>query len=273
MKVIRTKKGKSRRKPMLIAVVAGIGLVSCGGDTMHNGRLPFSLLEGPPRAEAKRKVSLRGAPEGMERVAEHPGGAVTAERKGRIRYGDVVAFYMTHDESLSALSKGTIQKVPYELFRYGHVALVVPDPAGTGEPKLLQVAMKQAVNADEGLGYLDGKRWHAYRPPSGSVNVNRLGEFTRTVVERADDPKEAYDYGGVLGWKNRPWQPESVADVGESYSCATLVVAGLHYAGYELDAVHRGGRLDVVTPRQVIESRGWARADSSETLGKALGWR
>ena len=75
----------------------------------------------------------------------------------------------------------------------------------------------------------------------------------------ASDPKRAYDYGGVFGWKNAPWQPETREEIGSRYSCATLVVAALHYSGYELNSVHRGGRLDVVTPKQVVMSRGMAR--------------
>ena len=166
---------------------------------------------------------------------------------------------MSHEEALGALSKGRIQKIPYELFQYGHLAVVVPDPTGGDEKRLLQVAMKQAVNAGEGLDYLDDKRWRLFRPPAGSIDVGRLAEFTRIACERAADPKKAYDYPGVLGWKNAPWRPEDDGDIGQRFSCATLVVAALHYSGFELDAVHRGGRLDVVTPRQVVRSRGWER--------------
>jgi hypothetical protein len=174
-----------------------------------------------------------------------------------IRPGDVIAFHMSHAEAWGYLRKGVIQKVPYELFRYGHIALVVPDPADArlpAEPRLLQLAMKQAANATEGLNYLKDKSWHVYRPPVGSVEVEKLHEFAQRVTVTACDPKKAYDYQGILGIRNAPCEPDALEEIGEKYSCATLVVAGLHYAGYPLDALHRGGRFDVVTPRQVVES-------------------
>ena len=186
-------------------------------------------------------------------------GPPTAAMLASIRPGDVVAFHMSHAEAWGAMRKTGVQKLPYDLFRYGHIGLVVPDPGRTrpdGKPHLLQVAMKQAVNAKDDLGYLQDKSWTIYRPPYGSVNEARLHEFTRRVIETAGDPKKAYDYSGALGISNAPWKPDRIEDVGREYSCATLVVAGLHYSGYDLDAVHRHGKLDIVTPRQVVESYG-----------------
>jgi hypothetical protein len=176
-----------------------------------------------------------------------------------IQPGDVIAFTMSHKEAWQYLRKGKIQKIPYELFRYGHVALVVPDPGGSSELRLLQVAMKQAVTASDRLDYLNDKTWEIHRPPTGVVDLNRLEEFTCQVTKNASDPTRAYDYVSVSGWSNSPWQPEEKGDIGERFSCATLIVAALHYAGFELDAVHRGGRFDLVTPRQVIESHGTVR--------------
>ena len=217
--------------------------VSCGGDGMHRGRVPFSFLESSP-------VSHQGAQARMERVE------VAADE---LQAGDVVAFWMSHDDALSYLRRGVIQKVPYELFQYGHLALVVEAPGQSGELRLLQLAMGQAANVDAGLDYLEDKSWNVFRPPSGTVDQERLKEFVQRVVETASDPKKAYDYAGVLGLKNSPWRPESREEIGNRYSCATLVIAALHYAGYELDAVHRGGRLDVVTPKQVVMSFGEVR--------------
>ena len=157
------------------------------------------------------------------------------------------------------MRKGKIQKFPYELFRYGHLAIVVPDPNGTGELRLLQVAMKQAVSAVDGLEYLSDKTWEIHRPPTAPIDLARLNEFTARVTENTSDPKHAFDYVSVTGWNNSPRQPEHESNIGDKFSCATLVIAGLHYSGYELDAVHRGGRFDLVTPRQVIESHGTVR--------------
>lgn len=217
---------------------------------MHGGRMPFSLLERSP-------VGWSKGGEKMEQVEVS---------MSELQPGDVVAFWMGHNEALGYLRRGVVQKIPYELFQFGHVALVVEASSQPGEMRLLQLAMAQAANVDEGLDYLEDKKWQVFRPPSGAVDPERLREFVDQVVITASDPKKAYDFPGVLGWKNSPWQPETPEEIGSRYSCATLVVAALHYAGYELNAVCRGGRLDVVTPRQVVMSRGSWREILNEEL-------
>ena len=235
----------------LIAISA-----NCSNTIPHNGRLPFTWMEKPPTSDLESS-------EPMQVIHRHsdPDTNPTDQELALLQVGDVIAFTMSHQQAWSHLRKGKIQKVPYELFRYGHLALVVPDPNGSDELRILQVAMKQAVTASDGFEYLDGKTWEIHRPPSGSVDADRLASFTKQVTENAADPKRAYDYGSVTGWKNSPWQPETKSEIGERFSCTTLVIAALHYSGYELDAVHRGGRFDLVTPRQVVESSGTRRSD------------
>lgn len=237
----------------LLAALVALN-TQCGTQIPHNGRIPFTWMERPPSNK-----SDEAAP--MTVIHRHgdSNASPTASELGMIQAGDVIAFTMNHQQAWSHLRKGRIQKVPYELFRYGHVALVVPSKSG--DLKVLQVAMKQAVNADDGLDYLNDKTWEIHRPPTGSVDIDRLSEFTDQVTKNGSDPKKAYDYVSVTGWNNSPWQPEQESDIGNQFSCATLVVAGLHYSGYELDAVHRGGHFDVVTPRQVVESSGISRKD------------
>lgn len=235
-------------------MIASLGIISlapfldgCGDGTMHNGRLPFSLAEMPPRSSGKT----------MDVIArnEQPGTPSESAAIAMLRPGDVIAFHMSHREAWSHLRKGAIQKIPYDLFRYGHVALIVPDPGRTVasyDLRLLQIAMKQAANADDTTDYLVGKHWVAYRP-AGTLDVARLHEFSRRVVVTAGDPKHAYDYAGVLGLRNRPYEPDFISEIGAKFSCATLILAGLHYSGCSLDAVHRRGWFDIVTPRQVVD--------------------
>jgi hypothetical protein len=254
--MIDMKMVKSKTRPLrlagisLLATLPIFSVIGCGGQSPHQGRLPFSLAEKPPAGSGTGAMTIA-----LEH--RHSDGPPSADLLASIRPGDVIAFHMSHDEAWSYLRKGNIQKVPYELFRYGHIALVVPAPdlpAGSGELRLLQIAMKQAANAADSLDYLKDKSWIVYRPPSGSVDPVKLREFTRRAVVSAGDPKTAYDYRGALGVRNAPCEPSSFSEIGGKYSCATLVVAGLHYSGYPLDALHRGGRFDIVTPRQVVES-------------------
>ncbi|MDB4600648.1 DCC1-like thiol-disulfide oxidoreductase family protein, partial [Akkermansiaceae bacterium] len=81
---------------------------------------------------------------------------ISGSQKSLLQNGDIVAFHMTKKEAMAYLKKGKIQKLPYQLFDYGHLALVVES---NGEKKLLQLAMKQAANIDDGLEYLDDKKW------------------------------------------------------------------------------------------------------------------
>jgi hypothetical protein len=244
-----------RASGVILFLAVSVAITGCGGASPHRGRFPFSQMEKPPKRLKAAESEV------MEIVMVHPAsaGAPTRAELRQLRPGDVVTFHMSHDEAWAFLRKGTIQKLPYDLMRYGHLALVVPDPAKTRpsqDYRLLQIAMKQAVNAKDGLDYLNDKSFHVFRPPAGSVDVAKLHEFSRRAVESAGDKKKAYDYSGALGVVNAPWQPDCVEDIGREYTCSTLVVAGLHYSGFKLDAVHRRGRFDVVTPRQVVESRG-----------------
>lgn len=171
--------------------------------------------------------------------------------KSLIQTGDVVAFHMTKKEARAHLKKGHIQKLPYQLFRYGHLALIVE---GNGEKKLLQLAMKQAANIDDGLEYLDDKQWTIFRPTS-DLNEDRLQEFVSLSLTKLSNPKKAYDYSGVLGVHNRNTTPNTPGEIDKEYTCVTLIQAALHYAGHPTRSIHRKGFLDIVTPAQLIESK------------------
>jgi len=235
---------------LTVSAVSVVIITGCGTHSPHRGRLPFSLMEKPPKGTGQDAMTL---------VLEHhqTGGVPSEATLAGIHPGDVIAFHMSHREAWKYLQKGTVQKLPYELLRYGHIALVVPDPEmpkGSPDLKLLQIAMKQAANTTETLDYLKDKSWHVYRPPTGKVSAEKLREFSKKVTEIANDPKKAYDYPSVIGIRNLPSDPERIEEIGDQYSCASLVVAGLHYSGYRLQAVRRNGYLDLVTPRQVVES-------------------
>jgi hypothetical protein len=158
---------------------------------------------------------------------------------------------MTKKEAMAYLKKGKIQKLPYQLFDYGHLALVVES---NGEKKLLQLAMKQAANIDDGLEYLDDKKWAIFRPTS-DLDEKRLEEFVTLSLRKLSDPKESYDYSGVIGFHNRTTTPETPEEIAHEYTCVTLLQAALHYAGHKTLSVHRKGFLDIVTPAQFIESK------------------
>ncbi len=256
MKIKRKKTTK-----FLIAIVAlsAVYISSCSESVIHNGRIPFSLMEkAPSERSAKRK--LNGDIQKMKKIITYHADKNKGElkqHKREIKNGDVIAFYMSHKEAGKYLKKAKIQKVPYELFRYGHLAVVVPnsrDSKDSNKRKLLQLAMKQVANIDDDLSYLDDKNWVVYRP--SSIDEKKLTEFTHSVVTKCSSPNKAYDYSGAFGIKNAKHKPTNESEIATEYTCCTLVVAALNYAGYELHSTHRGGILDIVTPRQVVDSWG-----------------
>lgn len=65
-----------------------------------------------------RKLTTYHTEEGKSKLTQY---------KREIKNGDVIAFYMSHREAAKYLKKAKLQKAPYDLFRHGHLALVVPD--------------------------------------------------------------------------------------------------------------------------------------------------
>lgn len=245
---------KRRRRWLCLGLAAALILPSCADSagSPHDGRFPFRLMERPPGTKAERGT-------GMYEITRWSPGSGKSRRRAvaLIRPGDVVCFHMSHRETWQWLRAAKIQKVPYEIFRYGHLALVVPDPASASREaprKLLQVAMRQPVDATSGMEYLDDKSWIVFRPAEAKPDVARLHEFARIATARASSPKKAYDYTAAFGIHNGAFGARREEDIAAEYTCTTLVTAGLDYAGCPLRAVRRGGWFDVVTPRQVVES-------------------
>ncbi|MGC6425806.1 MAG: DCC1-like thiol-disulfide oxidoreductase family protein [Akkermansiaceae bacterium] len=227
---------------LLLFTAAGI-LLSCSPAPVHHGRFPFSLMD---RAPGGNHLHQPGAAF-VEISPYQPGETLPTD----IRTGDVIAFHISHREAWSHLIKGKIQKIPYELFSYGHLALVVEKDR---EKRLLQLAMKQAANIDDDLTYLDDKNWILYRP-TREIDETRLDEFVSLVLKKASSPKKAYDYTGALGLWNRPTNPESVSEIAPEYTCVTLIQSAFHYTGHPMKVSTRKGYLDIITPAQLIESK------------------
>ncbi|WP_018969280.1 hypothetical protein [Rubritalea marina] len=237
-----------------------------GKGKAHTGIFPFSLME---KAPSERRTSRRAntATTQLEPVAHHNHHQHDAPDMTELQAGDVIAFYMPHKEARHYLKRGKIQKLPYELFSFGHLAVVVEHPA-SGELKLLQVAMKQRCNIDEDLSYLDGKSWNVYRAPSGAIDSARLTEFVEHLCH-SSHPAPKYDYTATSGISNGMIYPNTLDEIKSSYTCTTLAVAALHYAGFSLYPMQRSGFMDVLTPKQVISAWGAPRHKASATLTMA----
>lgn len=216
---------------------------SCNNAPLHNGRFPFSLMDRPPGGN-----HLGTDDAAFHEILRHT--ANTPVPATQIQVGDVIAFHMSHPEARAHLKKGNIQKIPYELFAYGHLALAVDQGDG---PRLLQLAMKQAANIDDGFEYLDDKTWILFRP-TRELDQASLKTFVTIALKNASDPKKAYDYSGALGLVNVSTKPTTPEQISSEYTCVTLIQSALHYAGHPTKSIHRRGILDIVTPAQLIHS-------------------
>lgn len=172
----------------------------------------------------------------------------------QLQAGDIIAFSMSHSQAREHLKNRNIQKVPYELFRFGHLAILTyPTSNDSKNLHLLQVAMKQQVNADSDLSCLKDQSWIAYRAPIGTISSKKLTEFTTAVCSTGTTK---YDYTATFGISNGNIHPSSISEIKKKYTCATLAVAALHHAGFHLHTPLRKGYFDVITPRQVVDSWG-----------------
>lgn len=234
---------KSRLIELTVVCLLVSMLSSCSDQPLHQGRFPFCLMDRPPGGN-----HLQQKEAAFREVIRHELNEPVPTKE--IRVGDVIAFHMSHREAMSHLRKKKIQKIPYDLFAYGHLALVVDQGQG---PRLLQIAMKQAAHIDDGFDYLSNKQWILYRP-TRQINEQRLASFVNRALLNASNAKKAYDYTGALGIKNVTTTPNTLEEIPDKFTCVTLIQAALHYSGHPTRCVHRKGILDIVTPAQVIYS-------------------
>lgn len=233
----------------LLLVVTLFNVIGCTSAPLHTGRYPFSMMERPPGGNHLKRNTAA-----FREVLRYQPGDDLSKATRKLKIGDVVAFHMSHREATAHLRQGTIQKIPYELFSFGHLALVVPPPeAQPRDLRLFQLSMSEAANVDQGFDFLENQSWVLYRPTS-NLDHDRLNEFVSVALKRASVPKEAYDFTGVFGIHNRSTTPDQPSEIASEYTCATLIQAALHYSGHPTRGVHRGGILDIVTPGQVIRA-------------------
>lgn len=215
-------------------------LAACQSSTapLHRGLVPFRWMESAPH---------RGEP-AFTRLGMHlPGSPEAGNWLKQIRAGDVIGFHMSHAEARAHLRAGTIQKLPYELFAYGHVAIVVPHGH---EFRLLQNSMSDVASMDHGSDYLRDKSWSLFRPVR--VDLTKLEAFAHHIT---NEKPATYDMTGTLGLWNGGMRPKSLQQTASRYTCATLVVAALHYSGCPLRVSRTAGVFDLITPGQLLKAR------------------
>jgi len=184
------------------------------------------------------------------------GDAAFAALRPQLREGDVVAYYLPANEARKEILRGDINKIGYRLLKYGHLAIVVGVGGQAGELRLFSSQSFKGPNTAEGLATLREHSFHVYRlDQSTRVEVGRLREFASLAHARAGNWK-GYDFTGMFGLWNSNLKPDRPKEIGHDYICSSVVAAALYYAGVELDAARRGGIGDLVSPQQVVASKG-----------------
>lgn len=185
------------------------------------------------------------------------GDAGFAEVKKQLREGDVIAYRLPKWEARKQIFlKLDLTKIGYRLLKYGHLAIVVDDPANPGKLRVFSSQSFKGPNVREDVDTLRDHDWDAYRLDKWDrVDPNRLREFVKLSQEKAGH-WYGYDFSGMFGLWNSNLRPTKPDEIGHDYICSTIVLTALYYAGVQLDASARKGWLDLVSPYQVVKSKG-----------------
>lgn len=176
--------------------------------------------------------------------------------RARIREGDLVAFRMTFWDAYRDILTFKLNKVGYRLFKYGHLAMVVRDPDAPARLRQFSSESFKGPNVKYDIESLKKHDFDLYRLKDWErVDRVRMYEFVDAVIAKAGN-WTGYDFMGMFGLHNSNMRPTDRENIGRDYTCSTVVVSALYYAGLELDAIQRDGYLDIVTPQQVVDSRG-----------------
>lgn len=227
------------------------------GDQRHQGWFILRLVEKP----SPRGASHQARPEDRTRFLpvtsfDMQQAQRFGDRKAMLREGDVIAYWMKKNEASSAVGKGQLNKIGYRMLSYGHLAILVKDPNDPGKLRLFSSQSFQGPNTNEDIDTLIEHSWDAYRLDRWDrIDTGRLHEFVRLSKAKAGN-LTGYDFSGMFGLWNSNLEPDRPEAIGRDYICSTIVVAALYYSGLKLDAVQRMGMLDLVSPRQVVDSRG-----------------
>lgn len=242
---------------IIVCLCMLLGCTTHTEDQRHDGWFALRWIEKPARHGASHKAKPADRTRFIPVTSfdlQQP--ADFTNKAAELREGDVIAYWMKKQEATRAVSKGELNKVGYGILSYGHLAILVKDPHNPGKLLLFSSQSLKGPNTDEGIETLCDHSWDAYRLDQWErVNKRRLYEFIAHSKQRAGN-WSGYDFSGMFGLWNSNLEPDSPEAIGRDYICSTIVVAALYYSGLKLDAVKRAGLLDLVSPKQVVTSRG-----------------
>ena len=241
---------------LMLAVVSG--LVSAAEGEKSSGWFVLKWMEKPSANGPSKKAKPNDIAEFKQVHAfDHVNGdEAFSKTLDQLREGDVLAYRLGKWEARKELLKGKFNKVAYRLYKYGHLAIVVRDQENPGQLRIFSSESFKGPNMREGLDTLKTHSFDVYRLNKWErVDKARLDEFVQLSMKKAGN-WAGYDFSGMFGLWNSNLKPAKPEEIGHDYICSTIVLTALHYAGVELDSNERGGLLDIVTPAQVVNSKG-----------------
>jgi hypothetical protein len=213
-----------------------------------------AFLPRPSRlAEAEDRMEFGLVAEYRRRTGEEG----LRKKTALLREGDLIAARLGKVEAgMDLFLKWQKYAAGYTFLKYGHLDLVMREPSGEDKLVLFTCNGIEGVNIKRQLHDLGSRDWDAYRMKGwGRVNIDRLLEFVRISIVQE---KGGASYGDLssLGFGNANLKPRTKADIGGGYTCSTVVAAALYYAGVELDKTRGSSQLDLVSPKQIVTSKG-----------------
>lgn len=204
----------------------------------------------------------------VAKFRRHSGEAGLEKQTSLLQEGDLIAARLGKLKAGSDLFlKRKAYAAGYTFLKYGHLDLVLRDPDGGSELVLFTCNGTDGVNFKRRFSDLGNRDWDVYRMKDWSrVDTERLFEFARTCIDK-EKGAESYDDLSALGFRNANLKPRTQEDIGGGYTCSTVIAAALYYAGVELDQTRSSSHIDIVTPKQVVTSKGrFFRSQTPESI-------
>lgn len=169
-------------------------------------------------------------------------GHTSVEIFDRIEPGDIIAF-----RDGEASSDGSVMMAS-AFGGYSHVGIVYP----------FFVNLRRVLTADSDVGVtiktvdsaIAGREFFVYAFPPGTLNLTRLAGFARQAEIRGTFD---YDWSAACLGLNSNLTPNILQEVGNEYTCATVVAAALHFSGLSLERAC--GSVQFVAPGDILHSR------------------
>jgi len=174
----------------------------------------------------------------------------------KIKEGDLVALWMTKEETRRGFLNVKFSAFAYVVLEYGHLAIAVKIPGREPPIRLYSSLPKIGSHLSGGLVELKDKNFKIFRLNRwDEMSAERLREFVSIAREKSRKIF-SYDYLAAGGLWSRNLEPRYPDQIVGRYMCSTSVAAALHYAGLDLKKVGPCAAFQIVGPKRVFTSEG-----------------